>query len=67
MSGAAPRPVVTAGDTKAIRQAARAKDRVLALAKDIGLHASKTRPKTAPKAKAIALPEVLKLLSEHTN
>ena len=46
----APRPVISAGDTKAIRRAGRARDRVLDLAKDVGLFASKTRPKTASKA-----------------
>jgi len=40
------RPAVSAADVKAIRTAAAAKGRVLALAKDVGLHASVTRPKT---------------------
>jgi len=41
--GAARAPV-TAADARAIRRAGRTKDRVLALAKDVGLHASKTKP-----------------------
>ena len=42
----APRPPVTAADERAIRRAARTRDRVLELAKDVGLHASKSRPRS---------------------
>jgi len=66
------RAPVTAGDARSIRKAARAKDRVLKLAKSVGLHASKTRP--APKAKKsahqhlIAAPaRQLQVISEETN
>lgn len=62
---AAPRPAVSAADTKAIRQAGRAKDRVLNLAKDVGLFASKTKPKTLPKAPPH--PHLLKVISEDIN
>lgn len=41
-----PRPPVSAADMKAIRRAARAKDRVASLGKDVGLHVSKTRGKS---------------------
>lgn len=44
------RAPVSAGDARAIRKAAGAKDRVLALAKSVGLHASKTKPRPAAKA-----------------
>jgi len=67
---AAPRPVISARDTKAIRIAASAKERVLVLAKDVGLHASKTRP--APRSKGhqhllAAAPRALRVISEETN
>lgn len=39
-------PPVSAGDARAIRKAAAAKERVLTLAKSVGLHASKTKPQT---------------------
>jgi len=65
-----PRPAVSAGDTKAIRRAGRARDRVLQLAKDVGLHASKTRPKPAAKAMPhqhlLAAPS-LRVITEETN
>jgi len=65
-----PRPVISAGDARAIRVAAAAKDRVLKLAKDVGLHASKNRP--APKSKGhqhlLAPPsQVLRVIAEETN
>lgn len=41
-----PRPPVSAADMKAIRRAARAKDRVADLGRDVGLHVSKTRGKS---------------------
>lgn len=43
---AAPKPPVSAADMKAIRRAARAKDRVADLGRDVGLHVSKTRGKS---------------------
>lgn len=43
---AAPRPPVSAADMKAIRRAARAKDRVANLGRDVGLNVSKTRGKS---------------------
>lgn len=63
-----PRPTVSAGDAKAIRRAARARDRVLLLAKSVGLHASKTRPSSKPKPHQhlIAAP-TLKVISEETS
>ncbi len=64
-----PRPAVSAGDVKAIRRAGRAKDRVLVLAKSVGLHASKTRPKPAAKKghqHLLAAPQ-LRVISEETN
>lgn len=64
------RPAVSAADVKAIRKAAAAKDRVLALAKDVGLHASKARPTSRPKAHQhlLAAPaKELRVISEHTN
>ena len=66
-----PRATVTAGDAKAIRTAAAARDRVLKLAKDVGLHASKSKP--APRAKAqhqhlLAAPaRQIRVISEETN
>jgi len=65
-----PRPAVSAGDVRAIRKAAAAKDRVLNLAKDVGLFASKSRP--SPKAKPhqhliAAAPQELRVISETTN
>jgi len=66
-----PRPTISAGDARAIRIAAAAKDRVLKLAKDVGLHASKTKPKaSSPPAHQHLLgpsPKVLRVISEHTN
>lgn len=64
------RPAVSAGDVKAIRRAAAARDRVLILAKEVGLHASKTKPKTAPRAHQHLLaapPQQLHVVSEHTD
>lgn len=65
-----PRPTISAADTKAIRRAGRAKDRVLELAKSVGLHASKTKPKSASRPRAhqhlLAAP-TLKVISEETN
>ncbi|MFG0329817.1 MAG: hypothetical protein ACF8PN_07970 [Phycisphaerales bacterium] len=43
------RPPVSAADMAAIRKAASARDRVLELAKDVGLHASKSRPRPRSK------------------
>jgi len=65
-----PKAVIGPGDTKAIRRAAAAKDRVLQLAKDVGLHASKTRPKPAAKAaphQHLLAPPKLRVISEETN
>lgn len=65
-----PRPTLSRRDEVAIRRAASAKDRVLALAKEAGLHASKTRPTSRKKhAHAIGPIEggLLKLISESTN
>jgi len=65
---AAPRPVISARDTKAIRIAASAKERVLNLAKEVGLHASKSRP--APRRKQIPSHShggTLRVISEETN
>lgn len=64
------RPVVSAADAKAIRRAASARDRVLKLAKDVGLHASKTKPKTSPKRSQhqhLLAPPQLRVISEETN
>jgi len=66
------RAPVTAGDAKAIRTAARARERVLKLAKDVGLHASKSKPAAASKPKAhqhlLAAPaQTLRVISEETN
>lgn len=44
-----PKPTVSAADAKAIRRAAATKERVLQLAKDVGLHASKSRPSSRGK------------------
>lgn len=49
-----PRPTISRRDERAIRVASRAKDRVLALAKDAGLFASKTRP-SPKKAKEVVI------------
>lgn len=66
-----PRAPVTAADARHIRKAAAAKDRVLRLAKDVGLHASKTRPSTKSKKghqHLIAAPaQHLQVISEETN
>jgi len=65
-----PRPVVSAGDLRAIRKTAAAKDRVLNLAKDVGLFASKTRPSPRPKAHQHAIAAPIReavVISEHTN
>jgi len=63
-----PRPTISAGDARAIRVAAAAKDRVLKLAKDVGLHASKTKPAPQPKKGHQHLlappPQVLRVISE---
>jgi len=65
-----PRAPVTAADAKAIRTAAKARDRVLGLAKSVGLHASKTRPAAKPKAAPhqhlLAAP-ALRVVHEETN
>jgi len=63
------RPVISAADSKAIRKAARARDRVLKLAKDVGLHASKTKPasRKAPKHQHLLAPPQLRVISEETN
>lgn len=60
-----PKPTVSRRDEVAIRRAAAAKDRVLELAKDVGLHASKTKP--AGKAKAAPAVHMLKVVHEETN
>lgn len=65
-----PRPTISAGDARAIRIAAAAKDRVMKLAKDVGLHASKTKPAPRPKGHQhlLAPPaQVLRVISEETN
>jgi len=65
-----PRPAVSAGDVRAIRKAAAAKDRVLNLAKDVGLFASKSRPapRSKPHQHLIAAPaKQLRVISEETN
>lgn len=43
------RPPVTRADVRAIRRAASARERVLELAKDVGLHASKSKPRSRKK------------------
>ena len=62
-----PKPTVSRRDEVAIRRAASAKDRVLELAKEVGLHASKTKP--APRAKQIGSgqPHFLKVVHAETN
>ena len=66
-----PRAPVTAADARAIRKAAATRDRVLQLAKDVGLHASKTRPAKQVKAAhqhLLAPPsQVLRVIAEETN
>jgi len=65
---APPRPVISNRDTKAIRIAASAKERVLNLAKEVGLHASKSKP--APRRKQIPSHShggTLRVISEETN
>lgn len=67
-----PRAPVTAADARAIRKAAATRDRVLQLAKDVGLHASKTRPakqvKAAPHQHLLAAPaQHIRVISEETN
>lgn len=44
-----PKPPVTAADAKAIRRADRVRETVLDLAKDVGLHASKSKPRPRKK------------------
>lgn len=68
----APKPTVSRADERAIRKAAAARDRVLQLAKDVGLHASKTRPASRSKKGhqhllAAPGPQVLRVISEETN
>jgi len=67
-----PRAPVTAADARAIRRASATRDRVLQLAKDVGLHASKTRPakqvKPAPHQHLLAAPaQHIRVISEETN
>lgn len=65
------RPPVSAADAKAIRKAAAAKERVLLLAKSVGLHASKTRPSSKSKPQhqhLLAAPaRELRIIHEETN
>jgi len=65
-----PRATVSRSDEVAIRKAKAAKERVLTLAKDVGLHASKTKPSSsrrkAPHSHRIAAP-TLQVISEETN
>lgn len=66
------RPPVSAGDAKAIRRAASARERVLTLAKNVGLHASKTKPSGRSRGRSkghqhlLAAPS-LQVISEETN
>ncbi len=63
-----PRPPVSAADAKAIRRANSTRERVLSLAKDVGLHASKTKPSSRPRApKVSAAPHQLAVVHEVTN
>jgi len=62
-----PRPTLSVGDEKAIRRANRAKDRVLKLAKEAGLHASKSRPAPRKKSSGHIHGGTLKILEEVTN
>jgi len=66
------RPPVSAADARAIRKAASAKDRVLKLAKSVGLHASKTKPASGGRKRAhqhlLAAPaRELRVISEETD
>lgn len=66
------RPPVSAADARHIRKAAAAKERVLRLAKDVGLHASKTKPSSSRSTKRhqhllAAPPRQLQVISEETN
>jgi len=64
------RPPVSAGDARAIRKANAARERVLKLAKNVGLHASKTKPKSAAKAPShqhLLAPPTLRVISEESN
>jgi len=60
------RPPVSAADGRAIRRAASAKDRVLQLAKDVGLHASKSKPATRGKTghQHLLAPPTLRVIAE---
>lgn len=46
---AAPRPLISNADVKAIRRAASVKNRVAELGRDVGLHVAKSAPRRAPK------------------
>ena len=59
-----PKALISGADVKAIRRAAAVKDRVLGLAKDVGLHASKSKP-TTPKPKQLAPPVIIDHHSHH--
>lgn len=63
----APRPVVSNADAKAIRRAAATRDRVLKLAKDVGLHASKTKPTARKSPAATHHPHQLAVVHEVSN
>lgn len=54
-----PRPPISSADVRAIRRAARAKDRVADLGRDVGLHVSKSRPKSKAAIKREAKMELL--------
>ncbi len=58
----ATRPLISGADVKAIRRAARAKGRVLELAKDIGLHAS-AKPPSNSAAKELKILKAQHLLA----
>jgi len=62
----APKPVISRRDEVAIRRAASAKERVLTLAKDVGLHASKTKPATKSKSSTLSQTDILALIASHT-
>lgn len=61
----ATRPLISGADVKAIRRAARAKGRVLELAKDIGLHAS-AKPPSNSAAKELKILKAQHLLAPPT-
>lgn len=61
------RPPVSAADARCIRRAAAAKERVLQLAKDVGLHAAKSKPRAAAKPaphQHLLAPPALRVISE---